>query len=139
MRYEKKLADELEKEKNKTERTLKQVKEEYREELERKKREVAHERLEMEERIREKERTLQHMMDIRAMNKEGSLDVQRKVLENRQTELKLAAERLDKANEEFRKWVYFYLLDYFGLQTDEGGTGGATTRMGEAGSEGGRS
>lgn len=49
------------------ERKLGQIKEEYREELDHKKKELAHEKTFLEERMREKERTLQHMMDIRAL------------------------------------------------------------------------
>lgn len=61
------MADELEKEKGRMERKLNEIREEYRAELEQKKKDIVHEKMVMEERMREKERTLQHIMDIRAM------------------------------------------------------------------------
>ncbi|KAL6734124.1 hypothetical protein Aduo_004697 [Ancylostoma duodenale] len=100
-RYEKRLLHQRERDRAETDRKLNDIRNEYSEQMEVRRRDLERERIRLEDEFSEKERNLRHKIEMHLAEKENVLEITRKSLETRLTELTLSKEHLDRAKAEF--------------------------------------
>ncbi|EYC30694.1 hypothetical protein Y032_0004g1718 [Ancylostoma ceylanicum] len=100
-RYEKRLLQQRERDRAETDRKLNDIRNEYSEQMEVRRRDLERERVRLEDEFSEKERNLRHKIELHLAEKENVLEITRKTLETRLTELTLSKEHLDRAKAEF--------------------------------------
>ncbi|KAJ1365788.1 hypothetical protein KIN20_026225 [Parelaphostrongylus tenuis] len=101
-RYEKRLLQQREQDRADIDRKLADIRAEYSEQMEMRRRDLERKRVRLEEQFAQKDRALRHKLELELSEKESALEITRKSLETRLTELTLSKEHLDRVKVEFQ-------------------------------------
>uniref|UniRef100_A0A0K0D193 Coiled-coil domain-containing protein 176 n=1 Tax=Angiostrongylus cantonensis TaxID=6313 RepID=A0A0K0D193_ANGCA len=100
-RYEKRLLQQREQDRADIDLKLADIRAEYSEQMEMRRRDLEREKARLEEQFAQKDRALRHKLELELSEKESALEITRKSLETRLTELTLSKEHLDRVKAEF--------------------------------------